>query len=156
MWPRRSSIVSCFTTKELGFSFQRMLKMKSVERTWWLCFSQGVSQKFVIAVLMEYIRSLNQFQISVQVAAHRWGHACPVFCVESDQRVCLCGAALPVRAGDQDAGAEQPVLHAASVPPVSRPQWLQTAGEFTPVTCLVPGSCCAQTWLLRRRIDAEA
>lgn len=28
---------------------------------------QGVSYKFVIAVLMEYIRSLNQFQITVQV-----------------------------------------------------------------------------------------
>lgn len=28
---------------------------------------QDVSHKFVIAVLMEYIRSLNQFQIPVQV-----------------------------------------------------------------------------------------
>lgn len=28
---------------------------------------QDVSHKFVIAVLMEYIRSLNQFQITVQV-----------------------------------------------------------------------------------------
>lgn len=28
---------------------------------------QGVSHRFIIAVLMEYIRSLNQFQITVQV-----------------------------------------------------------------------------------------
>lgn len=28
---------------------------------------QGVCHKFIIAVLMEYIRSLNQFQITVQV-----------------------------------------------------------------------------------------
>lgn len=39
-----------------------------------LCVSvraQGVSHKFVIAVLMEYIRSLNQFQITVQVKPSR-------------------------------------------------------------------------------------
>lgn len=35
---------------------------------------------------------------------------------------CLCFSALPVRAGDQDAGATQPLLHAAPVPAVSRPQ----------------------------------
>lgn len=33
--------------------------------------AQGVSHKFVIAVLMEYIRSLNQFQITVQVKPSR-------------------------------------------------------------------------------------
>lgn len=36
-----------------------------------VCFVQGVSHKFIIAVLMEYIRSLNQFQITVQVKASR-------------------------------------------------------------------------------------
>lgn len=42
----------------------------------WFIF-QGVSHKFVIAVLMEYIRSLNQFQITVQVKSRRvTAHLC--------------------------------------------------------------------------------
>lgn len=40
-------------------------------RRWLLCVLQGVSHKFIIAVLMEYIRSLNQFQITVQVKPNR-------------------------------------------------------------------------------------
>lgn len=41
-------------------------------------------------------------------------------------------SALPVRAGDKDAGAARLVLHAAPVPPVPRPQRLQAAGELPP------------------------
>lgn len=41
------------------------------EMKWLLCVLQGVSHKFIIAVLMEYIRSLNQFQITVQVKLNR-------------------------------------------------------------------------------------
>lgn len=36
-------------------------------------FSQETPPKFVIAVLMEYIRSLNQFQVPVQVPLAAWG-----------------------------------------------------------------------------------
>lgn len=102
---------------------------------------QGVSHKFIIAVLMEYIRSLNQFQIPVQVKLDRVVPLCcaPVFepelqsgtslgsrvvprCCAPVFELCWCVAALPVRAGDQDAGAAQPLLHAAPVPPVPRPE----------------------------------
>lgn len=106
------------------------------EMKWLLCVLQGVSHKFIIAVLMEYIRSLNQFQITVQVKLNRvtpcvshwniFSSSCVFWLID-----CFFSA-LPVWAGDQDVGAAQPLLHAAPVPPVSRPQRLQTTGEFTP------------------------
>lgn len=84
---------------------------------------------------MEYIRSLNQFQITVQVKTSR---VTPPVSVQPLRRVMytdqsmhglIVSSALPVRAGDQDAGAAQPLLHAAPVPAVPRPQRLQTTGE---------------------------
>ena len=46
---------------------------------------------------------------------------------------CLSVSALPARAGHQDARPAQPLLHAAPVPAVPRPQRLQASGESRPV-----------------------
>lgn len=64
-------------TERFDIYFSQCIKCPERLWPWWfcvfcvvlcvLCVLQDVSHKFVIAVLMEYIRSLNQFQITVQV-----------------------------------------------------------------------------------------
>nr|XP_025742188.1 regulator of MON1-CCZ1 complex isoform X2 [Callorhinus ursinus] len=96
---------------------------------------KDMPHKFVIAVLMEYIRSLNQFQITVQNSSGPgppWPLLWCRWVIGKRALLPSLSSALLTRARHQDAGPAQSLLYAASVLAVPCSQRLQAFESFYP------------------------